>query len=126
MPFIHIKSLPFEKPIDIPTAVTNISNDFLRRNGVAIEHITVTWEFMYPGHYAVAGVVAEHQPTATHPVLVDLLAPDFNSQDQVIKMLQAAADSISKHVNIPIGNIFINFHQAHAGMVFDAGEVVQW
>lgn len=59
-------------------------------------------------------------------MLVDLLAPDFNSEETVEKMLKTVALSISKRAHIPISNIFINHRQAHSGMVFDAGEIARW
>ena len=126
MPFIHIKSLPFEKPIDVSDVIVGISNDFARSVEVEVEHITVTWGFMLPGHYASAGRISLYQDDNSHPVLVDLLAPDFNTQPQVETMLLATADSISKRAQVSRRNIFINYRQAQSGMVYDAGEIVQW
>lgn len=126
MPFIHIKSLPFEKPIDVSGVIVGISNDFAKTVGVEVEHITVTWEFLQPGHYASAGRISLYKPDDSHPVLVDLLAPDFNSQSQIELMLLATADSISKHAQVSRQDIFINYRQAHSGMVYDAGEIVRW
>lgn len=126
MPFIHIKSLPFAEPLDTAALVEGLAKDFADGTGVAIEHVTATWEYFRPGHYAVAGKTASHQPQNSHPVLVDLLAPDFNSSEEVAQMLSTVAASIAKRAGIPIGNIFINCREAHAGMVFDAGEVMRW
>lgn len=126
MPFIYIKSLPFEKPIDVSVIIVGISNDFAKTVGVEVEHITVTWEFMQPGHYASAGRTSLYQPDDSHPVLVDLLAPDFNTQSQIETMLLATADSISKRTQVSRQNIFINYRQAHSAMVYDAGEIVRW
>lgn len=126
MPLIQITSLPFETPPDIPSVIKGISTDFAKNASVGIEHVTVTWTFFPPGHYVVGGVSAQYQPMQSHPVLVDLLAPDFNSADQVEKMLNAISVSIAKRSKLPIENIFINYRQAHAGMVFDSGQIVQW
>jgi hypothetical protein len=82
--------------------------------------------FFAPGHYAVAGKAAKRQPQDSHPVLVDLLAPDFNPAAKVEKMLTVVASSISKRAHVAITNIFIQHRQARAGMVFDAGEIVRW
>ena len=126
MPFIHIKSLPFEKPVDVSVIIVGISNDFAKTVGVDVEHITVTWAFIRPGHYASAGRTSLYHPDDSHPVLVDLLAPDFNTQSQIETMLLATADCISKHAEVSRQNIFINYRQAHSGMVYDAGEIVRW
>lgn len=42
MPFIHIKSLPFEKPIDITLIIQGISHDFAQTTGVPLHHIHTT------------------------------------------------------------------------------------
>jgi hypothetical protein len=126
MPFIHIKSLPFKEPFDVGVVLEGLTKDFARGTGIGLEHITATWEFLAPGHYAVAGKAGQRQPPDSHPVLVDLLAPDFNSAAMVGKMLTVVASSISKRVRVPVTNIFIHHRQAHPGSVFDAGEIVRW
>lgn len=126
MPFIHIKTLPFDPPLNTQEIIESIAQDFSDETGVGLEHITVTWEYLGSGHYAVAGKVASIQPTPSHPVLVDILAPDFNQADMVEIMLRAVASSISGRTQIPMSNIFINYRQAHAGMVFDGGDIIRW
>ncbi len=126
MPFIHVKSLPFEKPLAMGAVLEGITEDFAKATNIDPEHVTVTWEFLSPDHYAVAGKAAERQPQVSHPLLVDLLAPDFNSPAAFEKMLGAVAASIAKHAKIPIGNIFVNCRAAHSGMVLDAGAIVRW
>ena len=126
MPFIHVRSLPFDRLFDAATALEGITRDFAKETGMELEHVTATWEFLAPGHYAVAGKASSRQPRGSHPVLVDLLAPDFSSQAAIEKMLAAVAASISKRAQVPVTNIFVNFRQARPGMVFDAGEIVRW
>jgi phenylpyruvate tautomerase PptA (4-oxalocrotonate tautomerase family) len=126
MPFIHIKSLPLDDSFDASAVIEGLSEDFAKATGVGVEHVTATWEILPPGYYAVGGKTALHQSLNSHPVLVDLLAPDFNSDESVEKMLSAVSSSISKRANISINNIFINYRQAHSGMVFDSGEIVRW
>lgn len=126
MPFVHIKSLPLSSGFQPTEIIGDICKDFSEGVGVGIEHVTVTWEYFSEGHYAVAGIVAETQPEKTHPILVDLLAPDFNSEEQVVKMLQVLGLSISSRAKVRIDNIFINHRVAHSGGVFDSGTVVQW
>ena len=126
MPFIHIQSLPFKVTPDIPSIIEGVSKDFAKATGVGLEHVTATWQFLSAGHYAVAGVSAQQQPENSHPLLVTVLAPDFESQAKVEKSLKAVASSISKRAKVPLSNIFINYTQAHSGMVFDAGEIVRW
>jgi hypothetical protein len=56
MPFIHAASLPFETPQDILFLVEGISKDFARDSGIALEHVTDTWEYMLPGSYDASSV----------------------------------------------------------------------
>jgi phenylpyruvate tautomerase PptA (4-oxalocrotonate tautomerase family) len=126
MPFIHVKSLPFDPPLNIIALVEGITKDFAEGADIALEHVTATWELFPIGHYAVAGKTVSHQPKVSHPVLVDVLTPDFNKSSEVEKMLRVVASSISTRANVPIKNIFINHRYAHSGMVFDAGEIVKW
>ncbi|MGH8652536.1 MAG: hypothetical protein ACREYE_10350 [Gammaproteobacteria bacterium] len=126
MPFIHVKSLAFEPALKVHAIVEGITKDFTKGTGIGLEHVTATWEFLPAGHYAVAGKTSSRQPETSHPVLVDLLSPDFNSPAQIEKMLRTVAVSISKRAKVPITNIFIYHRQVQSGTVFDAGEVVRW
>lgn len=126
MPFIHIKSLPFKEDVDISGTITTIASDFAKNTGVTLRHIHTTWEFYSAGHYAKGDEVAEHQPKENYPIIVDLLTPDFNELKIISVMLESIADSISRQLNFPKHNIFINHRHAHSAMVFDDGEIVQW
>lgn len=126
MPFIHIKSLPFDPPLKVSAVIEGLTKDFAQGTGIGLEHVTATWEFLLPGHYAVAGKAAATQPSTSHPLLVDLLSPDFNSPAQVEKMLRVTASSLAKRARVPIENIFIHHRPARSGMVFDAGEIERW
>jgi hypothetical protein len=44
-PFIHIKSLLFEKSVEIKAVLVGISEEFSHETEIALEHITATWEF---------------------------------------------------------------------------------
>ena len=126
MPFIHIKSLPFEQPFDVANAVEDISKDFAQAMGIGIEHITTTWLFLQPGHYAWAGKAVQYQAKESHPVLVDVVAPDFNAPETVARMLHTVAASLADRTGVRIDNIFVHYQAARSGEVFDAGAIVRW
>jgi phenylpyruvate tautomerase PptA (4-oxalocrotonate tautomerase family) len=126
MPFIHVRLLPFDESFDVGAVLEDLTKDFAKGTGIGLEHVTAIWEYLPPGYYAVAGKAAQHQPQDSNPVLVDLLAPDFNSAATVEKMLTTVSSSISKRAKVPITNIFINHRQAHSGSVLEAGEIVHW
>ena len=126
MPFIHITSLPFAAAFDVPAAIIAIGNEFSAATDIPAEHVTVTWRYLAENHYAINGATAAHQPGATHPLLVELLAPDFNTPEQVATMLRALARSVAAHCSVAEQNIFIDFRAARSGCVFDDGEIVHW
>ncbi|MEN8207404.1 MAG: hypothetical protein ABFS24_15570 [Pseudomonadota bacterium] len=126
MPFIHIKSLPFNPSLDRSRIVEGIARDFSGKTGIELFHIHTTWEFFSPGCYAKGDKTPEYQPDARHPLIVDLLTPDFNDMDTIAVMLESIAESISERAVFPKNNIFINHRYAHQGMVFDDGKIVRW
>ena len=126
MPIIHIKSLPFAKPLAMPAVISGIGHDVVEANHIPQEHVHVAWEYFRPGHFAKGDSAPDLQPEGPHSVLVDLLAPDFNSRDAIGAMLRTLAQSISGRAIIPRHKIFINHRQAFSGMVFDDGDVVAW
>lgn len=127
MPLISIKSLPFDNDVDVPGMIKSITEDFARRTDISIEHITVTWEFIPPRHYAVAGLLPATQPqTGSHPVLVNLHAPSFHKQDAISTMLECLAFSVSKRSGVAYSNIFISYQKVLSGNLFDRGKIVTW
>jgi len=86
----------------------------------------MTWEFYASGHYAKGEDVSEFQPKSNFPIIVDLLTPDLNDIDLVAVMMKSIANSISRNLDFPINNIFINHRQAKSEMVFDDGKVIKW
>ena len=126
MPFIHIKSLPIEEETDVSRIVKNISIEFSSTTGIQISHIHTTWEYFQSGYYSKGDKVSEYQPDKNFPIIVDLLTPDFNDLGKIEIMLESIANSISKNMNLPKNNIFINNRQAQSSMVFDDGKIVKW
>ena len=126
MPYIQIKSLPFEEPKPISEILCRINQDFATRLDVPLEHIHSTWEYFQPGHFAKGDLAPRCQPDSFHSVLVDLLTPDFNDAHTCEMMLEVLAASLANHARIPLGKIFIQHRHACSGMVFDAGEIVRW
>ncbi|HKJ96024.1 MAG TPA: hypothetical protein VKA32_10405, partial [Gammaproteobacteria bacterium] len=62
MPFVHIRSLPFDPPLDVPAIVRRVNCDLSDVLGIPADHITVTWELVAPGHYSVGGRTEYTQP----------------------------------------------------------------
>lgn len=126
MPFIHIKSLPFEEQKPISEILCRINRDFSSRLDIPLEHVHSTWEYFKPGHFAKGDLAPKCQPDSIHSLLVELLTPDFNDPQVCSMMLEVLASALARHANIPLQKIFIRHQQARSGMVFDDGQIVHW
>jgi phenylpyruvate tautomerase PptA (4-oxalocrotonate tautomerase family) len=126
MPFIHVKSLPFEPAFDVEAILEELSDEFATRAGVELKHVTATWQWLQPGHYAVGGTVARQQPDRSHPVLVTLLVPDLYSQATLEHMLTSIPVIIARLTAVPSDNVFVHCQRASSGMVLDAGQLLRW
>ena len=99
MPFIQVKSLPFEEAFNASKAVEAITRDFATDNSIPIIHVHTTWEFYQSGCYAKGEDAPSFQPNFNHPIIVDLLTPDFNKIVIIEVMLTSLAKSIVTHSN---------------------------
>lgn len=126
MPFIHIKCLPQPGNFDLQSVMKQLSNRFAREMDLHEKSITVIWEVLKPDCYLNNGQLAPEQPQDSHPVIVDLLVPDFNSQPRIEKMMECIVEVLAVTLAIPIGNVFVNCRLALSGMIMDNGEIVKW
>ncbi|MEM7208583.1 MAG: hypothetical protein AAF434_12230 [Pseudomonadota bacterium] len=126
MPIIDIHSLPIEHDFDAPAAVVAISREFAERNRIELEHISVTWQFYAPGHYAVGGETSQLQPSASHPIRVSLLTPDLFDDQQLGKMLTSLAECVAHEAKVDLHNVFIDYRSVQSGHVFDNGKIARW
>jgi phenylpyruvate tautomerase PptA (4-oxalocrotonate tautomerase family) len=126
MPFIHIKSLPQASNADYQTVMRQLSGRFAKDLDMQENNVTVTWEVLEPERYLNDGRFVSAQPQDSHPVMVDLLVPDFNSEPRIEKMMECIVELLSVKLGIPVGNVFVNCRPSSSGMVLDKGEVMKW
>ena len=126
MPFVHIRSLPIGGGFDAGRAVRAISSGVAAAAGTDERHVSVTWQTLEREHYANAGRTAATQPFASHPVLVELFAPDFNAQDRIENMLEVIAGAVATAAGVAAENVFVEFRPARSRQVFDGGQVARW
>ncbi len=126
MPFIRITSLPFKPPLEITPVLVGLSEDFSQDTGIALKHISASWHYLEKNHYVVAGNASEYQAKQSHPLIVEILAPDFTQQEAIEKMLLSVAKSLARLTGLDETNIFINYQGARSGQVFDNGDLVSW
>ena len=126
MPYIRITSLPFNPPLAIDQVLVGVSEDFSQQMAIAIKHISASWHYLEKNHYVVAGNASEYQAKQSHPLIVEILAPDFTQQEAIEKMLLSVAKSLARLTGLDETNIFINYQGARSGQVFDNGDLVSW
>jgi hypothetical protein len=126
MPFIHIKSLPQTGNSDLQSIMRQLSSRFAEEMDMHENNIAITWQVLKPDSYLNNGGFATQQPQDSHPVMVDLLVPDFNSRPRIEKMMECIVELLAVTLSIPVGNIFMHCRLAASGMVLDKGEIVKW
>ncbi len=124
MPVISIKTLPLGNSLNPAEILKKLCSDFAAQNNYKPEHVWAYWEFIKPEHYAVGSVTSPIQKENTHSPIVRILVFEGNQREKIKKMLETTAEILSKGMKIDIGNIFIEYLEAHSGMVFDGGNVV--
>ncbi len=126
MPIIRITSLPFDPEPDIPAAIQTVSATLASLFDIDEQFIFISWSFLLPGHYSSGGVIADSQPPNSHPVMVNILVPDFNPPENIEKIILSVAEVLAKSVKVSQENIFIHLQTARSGTVFDNGDIVEW
>lgn len=125
MPIIRITSLPFEHQ-DTSLWPQAVCEAFSNATEIPLQHVSVTWQLLPCGHYAHAGQNAFYQPTHSHPLIVEILLPDFYALDRVEKIMLSTVSAISTVVGMPKENIFVQVNRARSGAVYDEGRIVRW
>ncbi|GAB6261328.1 4-oxalocrotonate tautomerase family protein [Photobacterium sp. CCB-ST2H9] len=126
MPLIRIKSLPFAGDVEVNVALGRLSQAISDATQIPQQHIMIVWEYLPAGHYVHGGLQANQQPSNSHPILVDMVAPNFNTEAQIAAMLELIAGNLSKSLPVAQNNIFINYIPAYSDGVYDDGHVVEW
>lgn len=126
MPLIHIKSLPLPDTFDVTECIQGISRHFSTELSIDEIHITITWSWLPARHYLLGGTIFEMQTTKEPPLLVELVIPDFHSQEVVQHMLQCIAESLAHFAGIEKESIFIYCSKVVSGAILDDGKIVEW
>lgn len=125
MPVISIRSLPFEKNIDIPFILLKINENASIATGIEVNHIWSYWDFIKSGHYASGSDIADFTGSSKHSPIVEVISFEGKPKDSVEALLTSIAETISTETGIDIGNIFITYREVRSGEVFDGGEIVR-
>lgn len=125
MPILRITSLPFENQ-DSGSWAVEVCQHFAASTEIPLQHVSAIWQLLPNKHYAHGGNVAYFQPRDSHPVIVDVLLPDFYALDSVENIIMASVDAVCHVSLLPANNVFVQVNRARSGAVFDEGQIVRW
>lgn len=126
MPLIQIQSLPITESFAADKAVLEIAESISAATDIPTDQIMVTWTIIESGHYANDKTAAVSQPVESHPVLVEVTAPDFNPDDAIEALLGLIAAYVAEQAGVSVNNVFALFRGAGSGRVFSGGEIEAW
>ncbi|MBA3581463.1 MAG: hypothetical protein H0W44_03305 [Gammaproteobacteria bacterium] len=126
MPIIQIKALPFAQKPNMTNVLEQLTTDFETSLGIGREQINIVWQWIEPNHYAAKGVVAAQQAHDSHPLLVEIIAPDFSKKTKIAQMLICVVNSLAASTGLPRENVYAMFREIHTGCSYHRGEIVKW
>jgi hypothetical protein len=125
MPIIRVASLAFEDQ-DMSSWSALVGEHFARSTEIPVKHVSVIWQIIPGGHYAHAGRISQFQSHQSHPIIVEIMLPDFYTLERVDKIIYSSVDAISLVSRMPKENIFVQVNRARSGAVFDDGRIARW
>ncbi|MDO6766121.1 hypothetical protein [Agarivorans sp. 1_MG-2023] len=126
MPIVHIRSLALPESVDMPALLNKLAKDFAQQAKIQLEHISLDWQYIQPGHYFVNKQVHMQQHVHQPPLIAELIVPDVHSEKRQQQLLSLLAKLIHQHSHIALNNIFISLQVAQSGTIFDNGKIVTW
>lgn len=123
MPVIHVRALPQKEGIDPTRALQALCPEVARTLGLRERQVFGTWETIHPSRYAEGDVLAERQPDATHPPIVELVAFEGRAPELIESAILAIARVLSRELQIEAGNLFITYREARSGQIFTGGQI---
>lgn len=124
MPVLNIRALPQKENVDIKSALKKTTIAIAEAYGCDPKHVWVTWQELSSGFYVEGNNSEDSQPENTHPPIGELICFEGKSSEDIEKVLQAAATTLSKELGIP-NNIFITYREAKSGQVVAGNGVVR-
>jgi hypothetical protein len=125
VPVIEIHALPKHNEVRIPEVLRNTTHAVAEAAGIDKKQVWATWIPIPAGAYAEGDDIPVVQPGNSHPPIVHLYAFEGRTKEQREAMLNAAAESVTTHMQLEPGNAFVVYHEIGAGYVYDNGQVVQ-
>ena len=124
MPVLHVRALPQRSPEKIQTALKATCVSIAEVYGCKPEQVWATWEEIKPGMYVEGTNPATTQQNSTHPPIAELICFEGRTLEQIEKLLEIAARTLSHSLGIP-DNIFITYREAKSGQVIAGNGIIR-
>ncbi len=112
--------------LDLGLAVRGLTSAVADATELDPKHISVLWHTLAADTYAYQGSLADTQPAQSHPVLVDLVAPDFHRPHQIHLMMKTLAREVAGLAGVSHDNVLVVHYPVSSGHVFDQGRLLNW
>ena len=126
MPIIRISSLPLSESVQMDSVMTALSSGVSRDVRIEQAQLSISWQYLQPGHYISKGELADKQPAHTHPILVELVVSEVMAHELREKIMHSLAHRLGKELNFPVSNIFIYERELQESQVFEKGMMAHW
>jgi hypothetical protein len=113
-PMVRITSLPIKQNID--AVLAGMADDVSKAVGLDKSLVTYYWQYF-------AAINCMGEKTVDRPIYVDINVPCFMDDDTIVKLMNAIADSLVKHVGIERKWVFVSTLRAESGHVLITNKI---
>ncbi|MBT4790545.1 MAG: hypothetical protein HON90_03160 [Halobacteriovoraceae bacterium] len=124
MPILHVRALPQKDSSKITPALKKTILAISETYGCSPHQVWATWEEIKSGWYVEGENEASEQPLETHPPICELTCFEGRTSEEVEKLLEVAASTLSKELGIK-DNIFMTYKEAKSGQVIAGNGIVR-
>lgn len=126
MAIVHIRSLPFDPPIDVAALLRRLNADLAEHLNVPVGSISATWQTVAPGHYAVGAEAPGEQPADTHPLLADLVLHADIETAATAELMALVAETLAERARVGTDNVLVRVWRLASGDAWECGRPRHW
>lgn len=123
MPVIQIRALPQKSFVSIETTLKRLCAEVAPCLGTKPQSVFATFTPVDFAHYVEGDKKAASQPEGTHPPIIDVIAFEGRTPEQIESALVTIAKVICESFKLAPGNVFITYHEGKSGQIYTGGSV---
>lgn len=126
MPIINISSLPQPQLGEMSQVLVNLNVRLAEEVGIAIKHLSSSWQFIEPSHYVDGNIICTAQPNDSHPIRAEVVLPTLLPQKKMQILLGVTAQYLSEISQLPIDNVLVYASRLQSGEICENGKILAW